>query len=642
MALKVNSKFLKETNIVNNTSNKLKVNPKFTTTQSMNTPTKMSAPPTFKTAEEALAYAKQNNIKLAGNINVAPALVETKIKRFEMPTQNISAGDTGSLNTPKYQEIINKKDNNVVKGSVNAFGANLVDATVDTGQFFKNAFKSEMKKEEREAIEGLIKLENGYRGLVSKKTGKASITDEQAQNMINNIRKKYNLEGLSVEELQNRLDGIIDWTYKENALEKATSDAVKKVNEENAELGKVGQFVTNAFGTVGRMGPTIASNMILPGSGTATMFASTAQSQTEDLMEQGVNYKDAVVNGLLSGAMETGTEMLSGGISQKLTGVPALSKISKYTDNIANPVIRGIANIGGDIVSEGLEEVAATAIQPFIDRITYNSDAPLATGEEMWNSFTQSILPTLLMQGGSVAVQKVNQYNDAQKQVIENSNMPSSAKQQMIQALEQQKDKISAQINQITTQNNANIAQTSPNTENISQNNVQNVSNLKNTVQSEQSLGIQQNKEIPQIIQTFVENRNKTAPGLNIQFDSALNTDGRIVRNPDGTRTISINPNSTRAYEFVVVHEMMHDLENTQEFQELSKYVRDRAITQEGFEKAKQAITEQYTKYYTENNLDMSGLNMDIETTNDMVAQALGNQEFLNELAGNKPNVFMR
>ncbi len=86
---------------------------------------------------------------------------------------------------------------------------------------------------------------------------------------------------------------------------------------------------------------------------------------------------------------------------------------------------------------------------------------------------------------------------------------------------------------------------------------------------------------------------------------------------------------------------MLHDLEGTQEYQELLNFVKERATTQEGFEEAKKAITEQYTKYYQESGLDMSGLNMDVETTNDMTARALGNQEFLNELVGKKPNVFM-
>ena len=143
-------------------------------------------------------------------------------------------------------------------------------------------------------------------------------------------------------------------------------------------------------------------------------------------------------------------------------------------------------------------------------------------------------------------------------------------------------------------------------------------------------------------IQTLVENRNKTAPGLNVEMDNTLKTDGVIIKNSDGTRTMKINPNSTRAYEFVAVHEMLHDLEGTQEYSELQKYVQDRATSHENYEQAKQKITEQYENFYKDNNLDMSKLDMNVETINDMVAQSLGNQQFLNELAGNKPNVFMK
>lgn len=186
------------------------------------------------------------------------------------------------------------------------------------------------------------------------------------------------------------------------------------------------------------------------------------------------------------------------------------------------------------------------------------------------------------------------------------------------------------QQNANMVQNNTQIAQNTPNNVQISQNNVQNAQDLQKT------------EQLPLHIQTFVDNRAITSPGLNVIADETLTSDGMIEKRADGTRTIKINPNSKRAYEFIVVHEMMHDLEGTQEFQELYKYVKNRAISHNEFESAKKAITEQYTKYYTENNLDMSGLNMDVETTNDMVARALGNQEFLNELAGQKPNVFMR
>jgi hypothetical protein len=187
-----------------------------------------------------------------------------------------------------------------------------------------------------------------------------------------------------------------------------------------------------------------------------------------------------------------------------------------------------------------------------------------------------------------------------------------------------------------------NISENSSNIDQISQKNVQNVSNLESNQQM--SISDEQNNQatVTNEIQTFVENRNKIAPGLNVEMDNTLKTDGVIIKNSDGTRTMKINPNSTRAYEFVAVHEMLHDLEGTQEYSELQKYVQDRATSHENYEHAKQKITEQYENFYKNNNLDMSNLDMNVETVNDMVAQSLGNQQFLNELAGNKPNVFMK
>lgn len=191
-------------------------------------------------------------------------------------------------------------------------------------------------------------------------------------------------------------------------------------------------------------------------------------------------------------------------------------------------------------------------------------------------------------------------------------------------------------------QNSTSINENTPNIEQISQNNVQNVSDLEKSQQMSISDKPNRQATVTDEIQTFVENRNKIAPGLNVEMDNTLQANGVIIKKSDGTRTIKINPNSTEAYEFVAVHEMLHDLEGTQEYSELKRYVQDRATSHEEYERAKQAITAQYENFYKANNLDMSKLNMDVETVNDMVTKALGNQQFLNELAGNKPNVFIR
>lgn len=518
-------------------------------------------------------------------------------------------------------------------------GTSIADSVVNVGQFVKNAFKSEMQKEIRDAWESIATFSSpDYK---SKFKALRDVSDEQAnkvaQNAINSAKqvlRKYNItvpDNVNAEYARQMIADIDEWVYKENKLEEETRTAHEKVQQENQALGPVAKTITQTADVIGGMAPTIATNAILPGAGSAPMFLSSAQSSSEQALKEGATYEQAMQRGILSGGMEVATEMIGGENLSKLTGIPTLFK--KFGINTPNKLAQVLLDVG----SEGLEEMVSTGVQPLIDRVTYNPNAEFATANDYWQSFKESILPTLFFVGANASINAINNYKAKAIEKVEKSNMTVEQKEQAKGEIEKGAQEMIQNV-----QTNTNLEETSPNTVQTEQNNVQNVQDSQKTVQMEQSLGLQQSKEIPQAIQTFIENRNNTAPGLNIQFDNTLNTDGRIIRNPDGTRMISINPNSTRAYEFVVVHEMMHDLENTQEFQELSKYVKDRAITHEEFEKAKQAITEQYTKYYTENNLDMSGLNMDVETTNDMVAQALGNQQFLNELAGQKPNVFMR
>lgn len=636
---------LAQNNTQSNVSNTTKINTAPVNRYEEYKKQRLAQPKTFNTQEEALAYAKQNNMKIAGNNNIVPTTNYVQPKKFvNIPQKSEetssktsfwerikNAGltneqakyadeliDNNSLLSKGYE--LSKNVGNTAKASAKTLGANALDSTVDVLQYAKNAFKSEMKGEEREDLELAIKLQNGFRGT------KNQLTDEQANEFINYVKNKYN-----VSDFQNELNNINEWTYKENKLESATNELVSKVNEGNTELGKIGQRVANAFGTVGRMAPTIATNIVAPGLSYLPMYMSSAQASQDEALRNGASYNDAVANGILSGALEVGTEAIGGERIAKLTGIPTLaSKLGIRTGII------------GDIVSEEIEEMISTTVQPFIDRITYNPNAPMATKEDYWNTFIDTALSTVLLMGVGEGINTVTEYRDKAISKVNESNMSVEQKQQSISEIEKGANELIDKVKN-NAKNSTNINENTPNIEQISQNNVQNVSDLEKSQQM--SISDKQNRQatVTDEIQTFVENRNKISPGLSVEMDSTLNTDGIIEKRADGTRTMKINPNSSRAYEFVAVHEMLHDLEGAKEqYQDLSSFVKKRAMTHEDFETAKSNLTEQYTKYYQENGLDMSNLNMENETVNDMVARALGNQDFLNELAGNKPNVFMR
>lgn len=550
--------------------------------------------------------------------------------------------------------------------TMKTLGTSIVDSAVNAVQFVKNAWKSEMQREIRDAWNSIATFTSpDYK---SRFKGLRNVSDEQAnkiaQNSINSaiqILKKYNItvpDNVTPEYARKMIEDIDSWTYKENKIEEFTRKAHENVQEQNQQLGNIGKTITQTTDVVGNMIPTISTNAVLPGAGMGTMFLSSAQGSTEEALREGATYEQALSRGILSGGLEVATEMIGGENIAKLTGMPTLFK--KLGIDTSNKLMQVVLDVG----SEGLEEMVSAGVQPVIDRATYNPNAKFATAEDYWNSFKESILPTLVFAGVNSGVNAVNNhkiknavnnYKTKAIEKVEQSNMTVEQKAKAKIEIEKGAQKVideamgKLESNSLNDENSmklsSNLQKNVENGQNNIQNqtnNVQNISNLESNQQMSISDAQNTQATLPSEIQNFVENRNKVANGLNVQLDNTLNTDGVMIKNQDGTRTIKINPRSTRAYEFVAMHEMLHDLSGTQEYQELANFVKERAMTHDTFEKAKQTITDKYAKYYQENGLDMSNLNMDVETVNDMTAQALGNQEFLNELAGKKPNVFMR
>ncbi len=405
-----------------------------------------------------------------------------------------------------------------------------------------------------------------------------------------NKLKEYNILGTTAEALKKEQQGIEE-TQNISGLKKFTGDVVE---------GMIG------------MAPTILLSAYTanPQLGLNVMSTSAGGNAYREALNEGQSSDNAIAYGTLMGLKEYATEKMFGAMN-RMAGFDVKGYGDELSESIinqifkenSNKILRGFAEytLGG--VEEGLEEFVGDLIEPYIKNLTLGTKEKADLKSALYSGLVGA-MTGLAMGAPSGAINLVNDIK----------------------------------TNQSTIQNSTQLPQ---NTQNAS-NNVQNVSNLEKIQQM--SISNEQNSHttITNEIQTLVENRNKTAPGLNVEVDNTLKTDGVIIKNSDGTRTMKINPNSTRAYEFVAVHEMLHDLEGTQEYSELQKYVQDRATLHENYEEAKQKITEQYENFYKNNNLDMSSLDMNVETVNDMVAQSLGNQQFLNELAGNKPNVFMK
>lgn len=117
----------------------------------------------------------------------------------------------------------------------------------------------------------------------------------------------------------------------------------------------------------------------------------------------------------------------------------------------------------------------------------------------------------------------------------------------------------------------------------------------------------------------------------NVILDSSIkNKQGRavnaLITNENGI-TIKINPNSNRAAEILLMHEVTHGIET----KEMSKLIMDYASKNSEFNEALESLK----KAYGTNDVTS-------EVVADISGQLFGNQEFINNLSTEKPGVFKR
>lgn len=139
---------------------------------------------------------------------------------------------------------------------------------------------------------------------------------------------------------------------------------------------------------------------------------------------------------------------------------------------------------------------------------------------------------------------------------------------------------------------------------------------------------------IEKIVQTRNESDSKGK--LNVLFDDTIQGNGVIEIDNDGNRTIKLNPNSKKAVEFTLVHELSHDLKGTDGYNQLVDLVKQYNQGNANYESAFNDIKAVYEDHYRRNNLDISKLDINEEAMNDILGTALGTQEFVNRLAGNR------
>ena len=475
------------------------------------------------------------------------------------------------------------------------------------------------------------------------------------QNLYNQISNR-NYKG-SKEELTNELNTIQNEIYQ-NFKDVYTQDELDAVADQLRHNEIYGDYaaIPNAFGTTGNMVPSILLGTATGGLGEALGGGSMAAAGTvantlqqvgsmgslglgaysqamDEALQNGASYNQAQLYGALSGATEVGTEMLGGETVNRFlgqTGKSALGKVfGKAIDNlnIESKVGRIVANTLSDVAGESTEEMISEALNPLWKAITYDANALPQNEAELGEYFknilkagVDAIPSTLLMQGAGVAgnVVKTQQVENGIIKSINESDLSQIVKNQLINEVRKASTDVKLGLEEAQYMQDKAYEK-----------------GFNLAAQSEQmKQRIPEGYSLPQSTIDILAYTENNRPGLNIAFDTNIQGNGTFVENPDGTRTITLNPNSKRAVEFTLTHELGHDLKGTGEYTQLQNLLTDYAKGKPGYQEA----LKQLDKTYKESG---ANYNLQDEATNDMLGQAIGEQEFYNKLAEN-PTLFNR
>lgn len=536
-----------------------------------------------------------------------------------------------------YDEIMN---NNILKDSATSLGYNALGGTANiinagySGLSRISGFDAATINPN--TLYDLVHNDNATKDVGNRVTlarlqaiQRANPDNQRLRNLTLQIENK-NYQG-TVEDIKNELNEIQKELYQ-SFKDRFTQDDLDRQAQQaqHNQIYGMASFIPNAFGTVGNMIPSIALAPTSAGASMGALGAGAYSSSMDQALQNGATYNQAVNYGLLSGATEVGTELLGGETVNKLLGQEGKTVLGKVFGtaidklNIESKVGRIIANTVSDVAGEMTEEMIAEAVNPLFKYITYDKNAFNDYGsvgnylKGVLQAGVDAIPSTLIMQGmgvGSNAI-KVNQIENGLIKSINESDLSQIVKNQLVNEVRKASTDVKLGLEESTYMQDKAYEK-----------------GFNLAAQSEQmKQRIPQGYSLPQStldILSFVENNR---PGLTITFNANAQGNGTFIENPDGTRTITLNPNSQRAVEFTLTHELGHDLKGTQEYKQLQDLLVNYAEGKEGYKKALKSLD----KTYNESN---ANYNLTDEATNDMLGQAIGEQEFYNKLAEN-PTLF--
>lgn len=427
--------------------------------------------------------------------------------------------------------------------------------------------------------------------------------------------------------------------------EKTDNETVKTINQVSRALGNmapsIGLSVLTGGASAGASTGNKVTQYLAKNSGRITQALGVAGNEmTNTLNEDNSNFGQATLTGLAKGGLEYATEGIFGGnILSKGTSLDDLVAkgiSSKVKSNVGQMLLSKGYEFGGEIAEEIISDTGGN----LVDKIVNGKDMPNLkewwenSGETAKTTFlTTAVLQALGLGGGT--------YNDV-KQLNLNKQQEAEAQSWISEAENIIKNTSEEQNNQKRDQISRNDIVRQMNEESLPVKNEQFRYANRAYEESARKYNIDTNNETVKSINRVAQER-----GINVTYNADLfdntNTNAIWRSNADGTREVILNPNAdtNKTLESVITHELTHDLEGTNEYNELRDLILNYNENKTDYAEARKSLEELYSKVYDRNSIEFETL-VDNEVVADILGNKLGNQEFINNLTTEKPTLGRR
>ena len=515
---------------------------------------------------------------------------------------------------------------------------------------------------------------------------------------------------------QNRVADVLDFFGGDKTAEKIRKSAAKEwgVNRELEQslardndrgiddmsfLGTKGKSIPQGVGSVllamgsGGLGGAIGgTNAAASVASLGIMGVGSAGNAEQEALEQGATRGEARLYGILSGASETLSEMMFGGLSKgsQVLGIGTGlfdsaddAIINSLTKKINNRLVRTFTQAGLKATSEGIEEVVSGLGSAWAKKLTYMKEEDikkLIEDENLLDSFLSGTLSAAISQAPNVA-QNVTTRQDGKLRLQSNNEIRdfiTNLNEQEQQVVEREIENRIGQEEKVTKKRRIEIEkQVIEDLDRgyINANTIRDVLGENYNAERDVRLNESFNEETRRTqayendlskydekqrktIQTAIDsgllnNSNKTHDfvdliaklsadkGIDFDFtnnqrikDTGFAVDGKQVNGFIQDGKVTLNLESNQALNKTVGHEITHVLEGTELYQSLQDSLKSFIGEREWNNRISQL-----EKTYK----NVKGANIENELTSDLVGEYVFNDEsFVKSLSTRNPNLFQK